>query len=136
MAGSGKDRIRKQDPECWRSPGSSYCAHDVSRRKETGMIAVDDMVAAARAATEQDWRWASVVARDRAADGKFLYSVRTTGVYCRPSCAARLARPENVRFHPTRAEAERAGFRPCKRCKPDQPSPAKRHAVKVAEACR
>jgi len=100
------------------------------------MIAVDDMVAAARTATEQDWRWASVVARDRAADGKFFYSVQTTGVYCRPSCAARLARPENVRFHPTRAEAERAGFRPCRRCKPDQPPPAERHAAKVAEACR
>jgi AraC family transcriptional regulator, regulatory protein of adaptative response / methylated-DNA-[protein]-cysteine methyltransferase len=100
------------------------------------MIAVDGMVAAARTATERDWRWASVVARDRAADGKFFYSVQTTGVYCRPSCAARLARPENVRFHPTRAEAERAGFRPCRRCKPDQPPPAERHAAKVAEACR
>jgi AraC family transcriptional regulator, regulatory protein of adaptative response / methylated-DNA-[protein]-cysteine methyltransferase len=62
--------------------------------------------------------------------------VTTTGVYCRPSCAARLAKPENVRFHLTRAEAEQAGFRPCKRCKPDQPSPAKQHAAKVAEACR
>ena len=87
-------------------------------------------------ATEQDWRWASVVARDRSADGEFFYSVRTTGVYCRPSCAARLARPENVRFHATCADAERAGFRPCKRCKPDQPPLAEQHAAKVAEACR
>jgi AraC family transcriptional regulator, regulatory protein of adaptative response / methylated-DNA-[protein]-cysteine methyltransferase len=62
--------------------------------------------------------------------------VKTTGVYCRPSCAARLARPENVRFHLTRAEAEQAGFRPCKRCKPDQPSLVKQRAAKVAEACR
>ncbi len=77
------------------------------------MIAVDGMVAAARTATEQDWRWASVVARDRAADGKFFYSVRTTGVYCRPSCAARLARPENVRFHLTRtSQLARAGQEP------------------------
>ena len=65
-------------------------------------------------------RWAAVVRRDRSADGAFYYSVRTTGVYCRPSCAARLARRENVRFHSSREEAERAGFRPCKRYQPDQ----------------
>jgi AraC family transcriptional regulator of adaptative response/methylated-DNA-[protein]-cysteine methyltransferase len=71
-------------------------------------------------ATETDPRWKAIVARDPAADGTFYYSVRTTGVYCLPSCAARLANPENVRFHSTREDAERAGFRPCKRCKPDQ----------------
>jgi AraC family transcriptional regulator of adaptative response/methylated-DNA-[protein]-cysteine methyltransferase len=70
--------------------------------------------------TEQDPRWAAIVARNRAADGKFYYSVATTGVYCRPSCAARLANPKNVRFHLTCADAERVGFRPCKRCKPAQ----------------
>jgi AraC family transcriptional regulator, regulatory protein of adaptative response / methylated-DNA-[protein]-cysteine methyltransferase len=100
------------------------------------MIAADDKDTAARTATEKDLRWASVVARDRTADGKFFYSVKTTGVYCRPSCAARLAKPENVRFHLTCAEAERAGFRPCKRCKPDQSSLVERHVAKVAEACR
>lgn len=88
------------------------------------------------AATEGDPRWASVVARSAEADGTFFYSVRTTGVYCRPSCAARLARPENVRFHPTRADAGRAGFRACKRCKPDQPSLLEVHAAKVTESCR
>jgi AraC family transcriptional regulator of adaptative response/methylated-DNA-[protein]-cysteine methyltransferase len=67
----------------------------------------------------RDPRWQSMVARDAAADGKFFYSVKTTGVYCRPSCAARMARPENVAFHATCAAAERAGFRPCRRCKPD-----------------
>src|SRR5262249_53042660 len=70
--------------------------------------------------TEQDPRWAAVIARDRSADGTFYYSVSTTGVYCRPSCPARHAKPNHVRFHRTRAEAERAGFRACKRCKPDQ----------------
>ena len=70
--------------------------------------------------TEQDPRWAAVVRRDRSADGTFYYSVSTTGVYCRPSCPARLAKPDHVRFHRTRADAERAGFRPCKRCKPDR----------------
>ncbi|HJS84406.1 MAG TPA: bifunctional DNA-binding transcriptional regulator/O6-methylguanine-DNA methyltransferase Ada [Acetobacteraceae bacterium] len=86
--------------------------------------------------TELDPRWASVVARDRSADGAFYYSVSTTGVYCRPSCAARLPNPRNVQFHRTRAEAERAGFRPCRRCKPDQASLEAEHAAKVAQACR
>ena len=88
------------------------------------------------AAIEQDARWASVVARDPKADGTFYYSVETTGRYCRPSCAARLARPEHVRFHVTDQDAERAGFRPCRRCKPDQPPLIEHHTAKVAEACR
>ena len=88
------------------------------------------------AATMNDPRWLAVVARDPTADGQFVYSVRTTGVYCRPSCAARAARPENVGFHLTAADAERAGFRPCLRCRPDQPSPAERNAARVAELCR
>ncbi|MDN5836616.1 MAG: AraC family transcriptional regulator, partial [Nitrosospira sp.] len=83
-----------------------------------------------------DPRWASVVARNPEADGSFYYSVRTTDVYCRPSCAARLARPENVHFHATREEAEKAGFRPCKRCKPDRPSLLEQYAAKVTQACR
>jgi AraC family transcriptional regulator, regulatory protein of adaptative response / methylated-DNA-[protein]-cysteine methyltransferase len=86
--------------------------------------------------TTRDPRWAAVVARDPAADGRFFYSVKTTGVYCRPSCAARPARPENVAFHQTTGDAEQAGFRPCKRCKPDQPARAEQHAVLVAELCR
>ncbi len=85
---------------------------------------------------EDERRWAAVVARDREADGTFFYSVRTTGVYCRPSCAARLARRENVAFHATPAEAEAAGFRPCRRCRPTEPPLAERHAMAVAKACR
>ena len=88
------------------------------------------------AATEADPRWAAVLARDAAADGRFFYSVRTTGVYCRPSCMARSARPENVAFHDTAADAERAGFRPCRRCRPDQPPLAAQHAATVAGLCR
>jgi AraC family transcriptional regulator of adaptative response/methylated-DNA-[protein]-cysteine methyltransferase len=87
-------------------------------------------------AIEKDPRWAAVVARDGSADGTFYYSVETTGVYCRPSCAARRANPRNVRFHRSPADAERAGFRPCRRCKPDEPPLSKLHAAKVAEACR
>ena len=68
--------------------------------------------------SDDDARWKAVTGRDRAADGAFFYSVRTTGVYCRPSCPGRLPRRENVRFHLTQAEAECAGFRPYKRCRP------------------
>jgi AraC family transcriptional regulator, regulatory protein of adaptative response / methylated-DNA-[protein]-cysteine methyltransferase len=81
-------------------------------------------------------RWAAVQRRDRTADGKFFYSVRTTGVYCRPSCAARLPRRENVRFHESCAAAERAGFRPCKRCRPDAPALEERNMLAIAKACR
>ncbi len=94
-------------------------------------------VAAKRAAaTTADSRWAAVVARAHKADEQFFYSVTTTGVYCRPSCAARLARPENVRFYATQEAALKAGFRPCKRCKPDQDSPARQHIKKIKDACR
>jgi AraC family transcriptional regulator of adaptative response/methylated-DNA-[protein]-cysteine methyltransferase len=91
---------------------------------------------AAAAATEHDPRWAAVVARSTDADGQFVYSVRTTGVYCRPSCGSRRARPENVRFHAGPAEAETAGFRACRRCRPDQPSRSEEHAARVVAACR
>ncbi|AKU23797.1 bifunctional DNA-binding transcriptional regulator/O6-methylguanine-DNA methyltransferase Ada [Massilia sp. NR 4-1] len=81
-------------------------------------------------------RWAAVQQRDSAADGQFYYSVRTTGVFCRPSCGARPALRSNVSFHDSIAAAEQAGFRPCKRCKPDQPPLAERHAAMVAKMCR
>jgi AraC family transcriptional regulator, regulatory protein of adaptative response / methylated-DNA-[protein]-cysteine methyltransferase len=80
-------------------------------------------------------RWDAVRRRDRAADGAFYYSVRTTGVYCRPSCAARLPKRENVAFHLTCAEAEAAGFRPCKRCRPNELGLDARRAAAVAKAC-
>lgn len=88
------------------------------------------------AQTRADPRWPRVQARDASADGEFWYSVRTTGVYCRPSCAARPARPENVGFHSSVEAAEAAGFRPCKRCKPRQPALAEQHAAAVTRACR
>ncbi len=83
-----------------------------------------------------DPRWFSITSRDPKADGMFFYSVRTTGVYCRPSCAARLPRPENVAFHFSTAEAEQAGFRPCLRCKPEQLSLAQQHAARISAVCR
>lgn len=66
--------------------------------------------------TSDDDRWEAL----KRHDGAFYYSVRTTGIYCRPSCAARLPRRENVRFHLSCDEAERADFRPCKRCRPNK----------------
>lgn len=95
-----------------------------------------DNTATTPAKTEDDPRWAAIVARDPRSDGQFYFSVRTTGVYCRPVCAARLPRPENVAFYATRDEAEAVGFRACKRCKPNQKSLAFEHAAKIAEACR
>ncbi len=81
-------------------------------------------------------RWAALWSRDRRADGSFVYSVRTTGIYCRPSCGARAARAENVRFFSTPAEAMAAGFRPCKRCRPDAAEQPGRAEQAVAQACR
>jgi len=88
------------------------------------------------AATLRDPRWAKVRARDPSADGTFVYSVATTGVYCRPSCGARPARPENVAFHRGPAEAEREGYRACLRCRPKDLPPAERRAMLVASLCR
>jgi AraC family transcriptional regulator of adaptative response/methylated-DNA-[protein]-cysteine methyltransferase len=87
-------------------------------------------------ATLNDPRWATVIARDRRADGQFVYAVRTTGIYCRPSCGSRHARPENVEFHAGPAEAERAGFRACRRCRPDRVGHGDPAARLVAELCR
>src|SRR5262249_26397607 len=86
--------------------------------------------------SSDDARWEAVKQRDRAADGAFFYSVETTGVYCRPSCASRQARRENVRFHASTQAAERAGFRPCKRCRPNDTGLTERQAAVVAKACR
>lgn len=90
--------------------------------------------AARAAAITADPRWASVRARDPSA--AFFYSVSTTGVFCRPSCGARRPRPEHVEFHASAAAAARAGFRPCKRCKPDAPPKAATQATLVASLCR
>jgi AraC family transcriptional regulator of adaptative response/methylated-DNA-[protein]-cysteine methyltransferase len=83
-----------------------------------------------------DARWNAIERRDRSADGTFYYSVHTTGVYCRPSCPSRLARRENIAFHATCEEAEAAGFRACKRCRPNETALAERQAAVVAKACR
>jgi AraC family transcriptional regulator of adaptative response/methylated-DNA-[protein]-cysteine methyltransferase len=100
------------------------------------MTATMDHDAPAKRLADDEVLWEAVRRRDRQADGTFCYAVATTGVYCRPSCAARLPRREHVTFHAAPEAAERAGFRPCKRCRPDEPSQAERHAASVALACR
>src|SRR5687767_5067370 len=72
---------------------------------------------------ESDVQWRAVMARYAAADGVFVFAVRTTGVYCRPSCPARRAKRTNVQFFPTPAAARGAGYRACLRCRPDEPHP-------------
>ncbi|PWY70225.1 hypothetical protein BO70DRAFT_365537 [Aspergillus heteromorphus CBS 117.55] len=80
-------------------------------------------------------RWQAVVSRDPTAH-TFVYAVLTTRIYCRPSCPARLARQANVRFYDTPSQAERAGFRPCKRCKPDSPGAINPQTQLVRQACQ
>ena len=88
------------------------------------------------ASTEDDARWAAILNRDARADGQFFYSVKTTGVYCRPSCRARQPLRQNVSFYTTWEAAEAAGFRACRRCRPNQVSPGEEHARRIAYACR
>jgi AraC family transcriptional regulator of adaptative response/methylated-DNA-[protein]-cysteine methyltransferase len=90
----------------------------------------------ARDGGERERRWQAVVGREAAFDGAFVYGVKTTEVYCRPSCPSRRPRRENVSFHSTCAEAEKAGFRPCRRCRPNGASPAAAHAALIAKACQ
>lgn len=88
---------------------------------------------------QQFWRssyWDAVTGRDRAMDGVFFYAVRTTGVYCRPSCPSRRPRPENVVFFRSRSGAERAGFRPCMRCKPERDIQTDANSEIVEKVCR
>ncbi len=83
-----------------------------------------------------DDRYAAITRRDGTFDGQFYYGVQTTGVYCRPSCAARPALRRNVTFYPSCQAAERAGLRACKRCRPNEASQQERHADMVRQACR
>lgn len=81
-------------------------------------------------------RLAQIHRRDPQAEGRFWYSVLTTRVYCRPTCPARRALPENIRLHDTLADARATGFRPCGRCLPEGPSPQDRRRRQVQAICR
>ena len=86
-------------------------------------------------AGDQERWWDAVTRRDPAFDGKLIFAVRTTGVYCRPSCASRPAKRENVAFFETTAEAEKAGYRACKRCRPDKLGAPDPRIEAVKRAC-
>jgi AraC family transcriptional regulator of adaptative response/methylated-DNA-[protein]-cysteine methyltransferase len=94
------------------------------------------MTTATRATTIDDERWRAVTQRDRGADGTFYYAERTTDFYSRPSCVVCPALREQVLVFSTAPEAEAAGFRPCRRCRPDQPTLHERHTEAVMRACR
>lgn len=82
---------------------------------------------------DEDEAWAAVLSRDPAYAGRFIYAVASTGIYCRPGCASRLPRREHVRFFAGPTEAEAAGFRPCKRCRPDRDGlTATRRSIELA----
>jgi AraC family transcriptional regulator of adaptative response/methylated-DNA-[protein]-cysteine methyltransferase len=87
-------------------------------------------------AEEPSDRWDKVCARDADADGEFIFAVKTTGVYCRPSCPSRRPNRKNVEFYVINSDAEEAGYRPCKRCKPTEISVTQSHALVVERACR
>src|SRR4030095_10099809 len=80
-------------------------------------------------------RWNAVLARDRGADGLFVYAVSSTGVYCRPSCPSRRPRRDRVSFYETTADARQAGFRACRRCRPDATDAADPWVDKIRRAC-
>ncbi|MGB0669897.1 MAG: bifunctional DNA-binding transcriptional regulator/O6-methylguanine-DNA methyltransferase Ada [Rhodospirillales bacterium] len=82
-----------------------------------------------------DVRWQAVQDRDAAADGRFVYAVRTTGVYCRPTCPSRRPKRANVGFFDSGEQARAAGFRPCKRCHPDAGGKGEK-ASRIERACR
>ncbi len=100
---------------------------------ERQQIEGKDIVAVNDRGISDELAWAAVMARDRRMDGKFVTGVLTTGIYCRPSCAARHPRRENVRFFATGAEAAEAGLRACLRCRPDEIS---RESAALARALR
>ncbi|HZD24735.1 MAG TPA: Ada metal-binding domain-containing protein, partial [Alphaproteobacteria bacterium] len=85
---------------------------------------------------QSDDKWQAVSERDAAADGRFVYAVTSTGVYCRPSCGSRRPKRENVRFFEIPEAAEQAGFRACKRCHPERQAAADPQLERVRQACR
>lgn len=84
----------------------------------------------------RDARWQAVLSRDAGAARAFCYAVRTTGIFCMPGCASRLPNLENVEFFDNAAQATAAGYRPCKRCRPDDPAHRDMASRRVIEACR
>lgn len=100
------------------------------------MMTLSDELAVEQQPMDEADCWRVVLERDGRCDGTFVYAVRSTGVYCRPSCASRRPRREQVRFFAQPAAAEAAGFRACKRCRPRQTDPPDSPAALVQRVCR
>jgi AraC family transcriptional regulator of adaptative response/methylated-DNA-[protein]-cysteine methyltransferase len=81
-------------------------------------------------------QWQAVTSRDSGADGRFVYAVKTTGIFCRPSCRSRVPSRHNVEFYQSVADAERAGYRPCLRCRPTEVGASKAASRLIVKACR
>ena len=100
------------------------------------MTLVKDKTSSNQELKADDRRWRAVLARDRRFDGVFVYAVRSTGIYCRSTCPSRRPRRQQVVFFAGSEMAERSGFRPCRRCRPEQQLPANRQLQLVRAACR
>src|SRR5438445_4113964 len=87
--------------------------------------------------TDEESRWRAVLAKDLSSDGAFVYAVRSTRIYCRPWCPSRRPRRQQVVFFSAPGDAERAGFRPCRRCQPrNAAGPRHVRAALIARVCR
>ena len=115
----GMNAMTATTPDSVAQPESR--AEGVGQAPATGML--DDVAC-----------WQAVLARDRTADGSFVYAVGSTGIYCRPGCASRRPRRDRVAFFQTPADARRAGFRACRRCRPDAPAAADPWVEKIRRA--
>lgn len=107
-----------------------------SMRKANALTSGKRHTPSQQGAKDDARRWRAVVARDATFERDFVYAVRTTGIYCRCSCAAKTPRRENVSFFATAAAARAAGYRACKRCHPDGAPPSQQTAALIANACR
>jgi len=108
------------------SPLDSKRSREMKKNQEEGNLYSHEV---------DEQRWQAVCDRNQVWDGIFVFAVRTTGVYCRPSCTSRRANRENVSFYETPSQAELAGFRACQRCKPNQ-SEFSAHGEAIIKACR
>ncbi|HTK10735.1 MAG TPA: bifunctional DNA-binding transcriptional regulator/O6-methylguanine-DNA methyltransferase Ada [Ktedonobacteraceae bacterium] len=84
---------------------------------------------------QEDFYWQAVMSRNSQADGTFVYAVRSTGIYCNPSCPSRRPKREHVLFFPLPADAEQAGFRACRRCQPQLTPPGEAQVAMVQQVC-
>lgn len=136
--------IRKQESGRIRGEGQRHFGllDERAQRTSTLMISTDSITRrpmsppGAEATPLADPRWIALAQRDKSFDGEFVYAVTTTGIYCRPSCPSRLAKPMHIQFYDTTTLAREAGYRACKRCKPDETSLGLQRSDVVEKACR